>query len=1379
MSDHQFLRNTFLLFFVCLLAEVSAAEPREISYTLPKDGKVSLAIYNAEGQMVRTLRNASTQKAGQQTVVWDGLDQDGKAVPAGEYSWKLLLSQGMKAEYLLSLGTSVGEQYWTGGDAGPLAVAVLDNGNIIACGVTEGAPMLSSLDPTTNKVPWVTDIWGSKGTIDITVMDGVLYALSGRGALLAYDAKTGQRLVGEDGVTAKVVPFNPVMADLGPIELSSESKSFPFPGTPNGYFRLRGKITGDPGLKIQMPGIALPMPQLKSGKEVEVSFPDREGLLTAKPIKEIKVALSGPASEWSASSLEILGVASRVSSADGLLVGIFPVGDRVVWIDPAGKTVAEASAANPKDIAAVDATTALVLSDGNVVELNREARDHKVLVSGLDSPTAVGFDRATGKIFVAEGGKVQQVKRFSRTGKLEATFGQPGGRKTGKYIADNFLGMSDVSGDGRGGFWVTEAESAPRRTAHFDANGKLLGEWMGGQPYFTFAAPEPDNADVFWMDSHWGWLMQVQADYDKRTWKVLATYRWGADHIPGLFFTYKMNRRHAAHRLDLDKDGQKETYLSGEAGLVKVDEAAGKLRLVSTLGMANANAGTEWHKIPLEKQPKPWLDAITLLGEDPAKVYRSYRGFAWTDLNGDDQFQAEEFRLTKLGGESMGGFQLLDDLSVIKNSGWDAVNWLRFPPQGYTDKGYPIWDWSKSEPAPINSSLSTADVLFAPDGDIYQITRGGGDGFVGLDTWALGYGYNWPANLTDATGVRKWTADGKLIWTVGSMASRGKEGTRGRLNFPVHFAGLVNGTVGVCDRVVQPVAFWTEDGLYAGELLDRRADDGLPPRMYAWGQASSDDFNPQTGRAGFQFDMGLGGSLVKRPNGEVIFVGAGFNYCPVYRVTGWDEFERLEGTVNVAAPASESPQNGSGLKGEFFANPKWEGNPVMAAITPRIWFEPARGAKQRPPTKNWNWPDNGSKAATPSLDSVLDGPGETKAPTPSVPFLAGPSSARWTGWIEPRFTEAYTFGIYRKEGNARLWIGGKLVAGPFTQERVFKLYSAPIALEAGKKYPIKLEWAGPRGGGELHLVWESLSQPISHVPKEALFEAGGPDLATVSLKRGIPRAPRSPGPKPVAEWTLSRTGAAKSALDVRIGWSGNAEAGTDYVALPKIVTFKPGQTEVKIPLLTLSGQTQASVELIGEVGVSSDYQLDGTRGVDRMMISDPERQRIEGVSVTGEFGKTRPGSFKPNFNESGLVNLVNRSGLDESADPPTHDGAIQNAWYGEHVGGIQLTFDLGKDYNVSELHLWNLNTPGAPGPGWRGESVSSGVSQVKIQVAKSAEGPWEDLSTVRLRIPAGNSSDPGQSIPVDRTTRFVRLLPEGAWTTGLAEIAFYGKPAKP
>lgn len=59
-----------------------------VAYALPKDARVNLSVYNVLGQHVKTLVD-DMQRAGRQSVTWDGTDNNGSTVASGVYFYKL------------------------------------------------------------------------------------------------------------------------------------------------------------------------------------------------------------------------------------------------------------------------------------------------------------------------------------------------------------------------------------------------------------------------------------------------------------------------------------------------------------------------------------------------------------------------------------------------------------------------------------------------------------------------------------------------------------------------------------------------------------------------------------------------------------------------------------------------------------------------------------------------------------------------------------------------------------------------------------------------------------------------------------------------------------------------------------------------------------------------------------------------------------------------------------------------------------------------------------------------------------------------------------------------------------------------------------------
>jgi hypothetical protein len=156
--------------------------------------------------------------------------------------------------------------------------------------------------------------------------------------------------------------------------------------------------------------------------------------------------------------------------------------------------------------------------------------------------------------------------------------------------------------------------------------------------------------------------------------------------------------------LDLKGDGKKETYLWSDihAGLLlKVDEPAGLLRPVAGLGVLDI--GPHPFK-PFEQLPAVWQDAARRFSDKipTNQANRLLRGFGWADANGDFKIQGDELRLKPSDGHGFGGSTssclLLDDaLTIYQGRGYSGENqpaWVRFPAQGRTSTGAPVWDWS-------------------------------------------------------------------------------------------------------------------------------------------------------------------------------------------------------------------------------------------------------------------------------------------------------------------------------------------------------------------------------------------------------------------------------------------------------------------------------------------------------------------------------------------------------------------------------------------------------------------------------------------------------------------------------------------------------------
>jgi flagellar hook assembly protein FlgD len=60
----------------------------QILFNMPKKGNVSIQVFNIKGQLVKNLLNEE-RNAGQNTVRWNGQDNNGRAVSSGVYFYRV------------------------------------------------------------------------------------------------------------------------------------------------------------------------------------------------------------------------------------------------------------------------------------------------------------------------------------------------------------------------------------------------------------------------------------------------------------------------------------------------------------------------------------------------------------------------------------------------------------------------------------------------------------------------------------------------------------------------------------------------------------------------------------------------------------------------------------------------------------------------------------------------------------------------------------------------------------------------------------------------------------------------------------------------------------------------------------------------------------------------------------------------------------------------------------------------------------------------------------------------------------------------------------------------------------------------------------------
>ncbi|MBC7784032.1 MAG: discoidin domain-containing protein [Burkholderiales bacterium] len=94
-------------------------------------------------------------------------------------------------------------------------------------------------------------------------------------------------------------------------------------------------------------------------------------------------------------------------------------------------------------------------------------------------------------------------------------------------------------------------------------------------------------------------------------------------------------------------------------------------------------------------------------------------------------------------------------------------------------------------------------------------------------------------------------------------------------------------------------------------------------------------------------------------------------------------------------------------------------------------------------------------------------------------------AVEWTGQVQPKFTESYTFTTKSDDG-VRLWVDGKLLINNWTPHAA-AIDNASISLEAGRRYDIKVQYFQGGWDSTISLAWSSPSTPKEIVPANVLF----------------------------------------------------------------------------------------------------------------------------------------------------------------------------------------------------------------------------------------------------------------------------------------------------
>jgi len=109
----------------------------------------------------------------------------------------------------------------------------------------------------------------------------------------------------------------------------------------------------------------------------------------------------------------------------------------------------------------------------------------------------------------------------------------------------------------------------------------------------------------------------------------------------------------------------------------------------------------------------------------------------------------------------------------------------------------------------------------------------------------------------------------------------------------------------------------------------------------------------------------------------------------------------------------------------------------------------------------------------------------SSAGSPGVGVNVDNFSAKFEGYIKPKYSQTYTFYLTHTHG-AKLYVNG-LVTPLIDEWATTGTHSATIALTAGTFYDIRVEWKHTTGNADLRLEWQSSLQEREVVTHRALY----------------------------------------------------------------------------------------------------------------------------------------------------------------------------------------------------------------------------------------------------------------------------------------------------
>ncbi len=301
--------------------------------------------------------------------------------------------------------------------------------------------------------------------------------------------------------------------------------------------------------------------------------------------------------------------------------------------------------------------------------------------------------------------------------------------------------------------------------------------------------------------------------------------------------------------------------------------------------------------------------------------------------------------------------------------------------------------------------------------------------------------------------------------------------------------------------------------------------------------------------------------------------------------------------------------------------------------------------------------------------------------SPSPVIAPDSFSVRWTGQVEAKYSETYNF-YTRSDDGVRLWVNNQQLINNFVNQSATELVGS-IALVAGQKYDIKLEYFDNAYSALSQLSWSSTSQTKEIIPQSQLYSPVLP--TTITLSTSPTSVNEGDGNVTV---TVLRTGDLSGVSTVQYATLGNtATAGDDYAnggeEIGGTLTFAPGESSKQIVIPIFDDSLAEPDE---NFSVAIDQPEGATLGIQRTLGITIKDNDSQGLNFTQPLVNENDGTAtvtvtRGNASAAASVNYTTVDGTAKAGSDYVALSGTLNFAVGETSKNISIVL---KDDSVTE-----------------------------------------------------------------------------------------------